>query len=287
MLPFSHILSVTILSHISLKEKRVVFNGMVNQNLVDVFKALSHPIRIDILDELKKQPLSTGEISDKYNVSRYAIMKHLAVLVETNLVFIRRKGRLRLNYLNVIPLQELYNRWVSKYEAPHANSLIHIKKLVEEGEEEKMEQIIEKKVDSFQIEQEIIIHANKEKVFKALTKDINSWWKFRLGEESSTLIFEPHLTGRFYEDWGNGEGALWGTVTYFRENEEIRLNGHLGMSGAVNSYYSYKLSGEGNKTVLQLSHHTVGILEPHWEESHRHGWNELLAVHLKNFIEKK
>jgi DNA-binding transcriptional ArsR family regulator len=287
MLLFSHILNVTILAHVSLNEKRVVFYGMVNQDLVDVFKALSHPIRIDILDELKKQPLSTGEISEKYDVSRYAIMKHLSVLVEANLVLIRRKGRLRLNYLNVIPLQELYNRWVSKYEAPYASSLIHLKNIVEEREEEKMEQIKERKVDSFQIEQEIIIRANKEKVFKALTEHINSWWKFRLGEESSTLIFEPHLTGRFYEDWGNGEGALWGTVTYFRENEEIRLNGLLGMSGAVNSFYSYRLSGEGNNTVLQLSHHTVGILEPQWEEAHRHGWNELLAVHLKNFVEKK
>lgn len=260
---------------------------MVNQDLVDVFKALSHPIRIDILDELKKQPLSTGEISEKYDVSRYAIMKHLNVLVDANLVLIRRKGRVRLNYLNVIPLQELYNRWVSKYEAPLAKGLMQLKNLVEEREEKKMEQTTERKVESFEIEQEIVIQAAKETVFKALTQDINSWWKFRLGEESSTLIFEAHLTGRFYEDWGNGEGALWGTVTYFKENEEIRLNGLLGMSGAVNSFYSYKLSEEDNKTILQLTHQAAGILEPHWEEAHRHGWNELLAVHLKNFIEEK
>jgi DNA-binding transcriptional ArsR family regulator len=260
---------------------------MVNQDLVDVFKALSHPIRIDILDELKKQPLSTGEISDKYEVSRYATMKHLAVLVEANLVLIRRKGRMRLNYLNVIPLQELYTRWVSKYEAPHASSLLHLKNLVEERNDEKVEHTKERKVDTFQIEQEIVIHARKETVFKALTEDINSWWKFRLGEEDSQLIFEPQLAGRFYEDWGNGEGALWGTVTYFKRNEEIRLNGLLGMSGAVNSFYSYKLTGKGNETVLQLSHQATGILEPQWEDAHRHGWNELLAQHLKEFVEKK
>jgi DNA-binding transcriptional ArsR family regulator len=273
--------------HIYDDEKRVVFNLMVNEDLIGVFKALSHPIRIDILDELKQKPLSTGEISDMYDVSRYAIMKHLNVLVEANLVLIRRKGRIRLNYLNVIPLQELYNRWVSKYEAPHARGLLHLKELAEERVEDDMEQTTEKEVDSFHIEQEIVIGANKEIVYNALTKDINSWWKFRLGEESSTLIFEPHLTGRFYEDWGNGEGALWGTVIYLKENEEIRLNGLLGMSGAVNSFYSYKLSGENNKTILKLSHQVTGILEPQWEEAHRHGWNELLAVHLKNYLEKK
>ncbi|MGD6962285.1 metalloregulator ArsR/SmtB family transcription factor [Fictibacillus phosphorivorans] len=260
---------------------------MINEELVDVFKALSHPIRIDILDYLKSQPLTTGELSEKYDVSRYAIMKHLGVLVDAKLVTIRRKGRLRVNYLNVIPLQELYNRWVSKYEAPHANSLLAIKNLVEEREDNKMEQTKEIKIDSFHIEQEVVIQAKKETVFKALTEDISSWWHFRVGEKDSNLILEPKLAGRFYEDWGNGEGALWGNVTYYKRNEEIRLNGLLGMSGSVNSSYSYKLIEDGDRTVLQLSHQAVGILEPHWEEAHRHGWNELLAENLKKFVEQK
>ncbi|KZE66189.1 hypothetical protein AWM68_07405 [Fictibacillus phosphorivorans] len=260
---------------------------MVNEDLVEVFKALSHPIRIDILDHLKSQPLTTSELSEKYDVSRYATMKHLAVLVEANLVLIRRKGRLRVNYLNVIPLQELYNRWVSKYEAPHANSLLTIKKLVEGREGNRMEQTKEIKMGTFQIEQDIVIQAKIETVFKAITEDISSWWHFRVGDKESQLIFEPHLGGRFYEDWGNGEGTLWGTVTYFKRNDEIRLNGLLGMSGAVNSSYSYKLIEDGEKTILQLSHQAVGILEPHWEEAHRHGWNELLQENLKKFIEQK
>ncbi|MDM5316171.1 metalloregulator ArsR/SmtB family transcription factor [Fictibacillus sp. b24] len=260
---------------------------MVNEDLVEVFKALSHPIRIGILDHLKSQPLTTGELSEKYDVSRYAIMKHLGVLVDVNLVLVRRKGRLRVNYLNVIPLQELYSRWVSKYEAMHANSLLTIKKLVEEKEGNKMEQTKEIKIDSFQIEQDIVLHGKVETVFKALTEDIGSWWHFRVGDKGAQLIFEPQLGGRFYEDWGNGEGALWGTVTYFKRNDEIRLNGLLGMSGAVNSSYSYKLIEDGDKTILQLSHQAVGILEPHWEEAHRHGWNELLQENLKKFIEQK
>lgn len=267
--------------------KQVKLNRMVNAELVEVFKALSHPIRIDILDHLKSQPLTTGELSEKYDVSRYAIMKHLRVLVDANLITIRRKGRLRVNYLNVIPLQELYNRWVSKYETTHANSLLTIKKLVEEREVNIMEQSKAIKLDSFQIEQDIVIQAKKETVFKALTEGIGSWWHFRVGVKGTKLIFEPQLGGRFYEDWGNGEGALWGNVTFFKRNEEIRMNGLLGMSGAVNSSYSYKLIEDRDKTILQLSHQAVGILEPHWEEAHRHGWNELLQENLKKFIEQK
>lgn len=55
------------------------------------------------------------------------------------------------------------------------------------------------------------------------------------------MIFEPKLNGRFYEDWGNEEGAIWGTVIYFKEPEEIRLTGLLGMKGTVDSNYVYKL----------------------------------------------
>jgi DNA-binding transcriptional ArsR family regulator len=266
--------------------KRVVAQTMVNDELVDLFKALAHPIRIDIVDQLKLAPLTTGELSEKYKVSRYAIMKHLTVLVEANLILTRKKGKYRLNYLNTVPLQDLYNRWVSQYDAPHANSLLQLKNLVEGREESKMEQTKDLKLSSFQIEQEITIQAKKETVFKALTEDIDKWWKFRLGGEESKLYFEPRFAGLFYERWGNGDGAVWGTVTFFKENEEIRLNGLLGMKGSVNSSYGYKLIGNEDKTIIQLTHHAAGLLEPHWEEAHKHGWNELLGQHLKEFIEK-
>ncbi|SFA87058.1 MULTISPECIES: SRPBCC domain-containing protein [unclassified Bacillus (in: firmicutes)] len=142
------------------------------------------------------------------------------------------------------------------------------------------------KIDSFQIEQEITIEASRETVYKALTAEIDKWWTFRLGENESKLSIDPKINGLFFEDWGNGEGAVWGTITYLKENEEIRLNGILGMKGAVNSYYSYRLETVGNATVLKLSHEAIGFLEPHWEEAHKHGWNELLQQNLKTYIEK-
>ncbi|SFA87049.1 MULTISPECIES: helix-turn-helix transcriptional regulator [unclassified Bacillus (in: firmicutes)] len=68
--------------------------------LADIFKALSHPSRVEILDFLKTGPLTTGDLSNKFNVSRYAVMKHLQILEDCGLVIVRRKGRTRLNYLN-------------------------------------------------------------------------------------------------------------------------------------------------------------------------------------------
>jgi uncharacterized protein YndB with AHSA1/START domain len=216
-------------------------------------------------------------------------MKHLDILEQAGLVIVRRSGRTRLNYLNAIPLQQVYNRWVSKYESGIAASLTNLKEKLEQEERgtSQLENTQTTALGSFQIEQEITINAPISKVYEALTKDINSWWAFRLGEENSTLTLEPALNGKFYEDWGNGQGALWGTVLYIKENEEIRLNGLLGMKGAVNSAYTYKLEEKGSGMVLKLSHHAVGLLEPQWEEAHRHGWNELLNVRLREYVENK
>lgn len=262
---------------------------MENNEITDIFKALSHPSRVEILDYLKNGPLTTGELSDKFNVSRYAVMKHLNILESTGLIVVRREGRLRINYLNAIPLQQLYNRWVSKYDLKLATSLLKLKNKVEDNERgiTGMDNTPDKNlIGSFQIEQEVIINASRERVFKALTEEINDWWAFRLGTKDTTLTFEPKLNGLFFEDWGNGQGVIWGTVIYCMENEEIRLNGLLGMEGAVNSNYTYKLEDRGVSTILKLSHQAVGLLEPEWEEAHRHGWNELLGKHLKEYVER-
>lgn len=262
----------------------------MENDMAPIFKALSHPARIEILDFLYHGPMTTGELSDKFQVSRYAIMKHLDILEQVSLVVVRREGRERLNYLNAVPLQQLYNRWVKKYEAKLSSSLLNLKdKLEENGRGTTTMDNKEKKLSfgTFQIEQEVTIEAPIKRVFKGLTEDINDWWEFRLGgKDSKRLILEPRMNGLFYEDFGNEQGVVWGTVIYFKEPEEIRLIGLLGMRGAVNSHYSYKLEDRGSSTVLRLSHDTVGLLEPQWEEEHRKGWEYLLG-RLKEYAESK
>ncbi|HEU4965657.1 MAG TPA: metalloregulator ArsR/SmtB family transcription factor [Bacilli bacterium] len=256
---------------------------METDNLTAVFKALSHPDRRQILDLLRRGPMTVNEITEQFAVSRFQVMKHLGLLEEAQLVLVRRKGRERFNYLNAVPLRQMYDRWVSQYESGLAGSLLAFKEQMEKGSQE-MELT---KKNSFEIEMEVTIQAPREKVFAALTQDINQWWAYRLGgERTSTLHLEPKMGGRFYEDWGNGEGAVWGTVYYFQAPAEIRLNGPLGMKGAVNSDYSYVLEEQDGATVLKLSHQAVGLLQPDWEEAHRHGWQELLGQFLKEFVEE-
>jgi DNA-binding transcriptional ArsR family regulator/uncharacterized protein YndB with AHSA1/START domain len=251
-----------------------------------VFKALGHPIRRTILDLLRAGPRKTGELVEKFpEVSRYAIMKHLSALEEADLILLRREGRTRLNYINAIPLQQIYDRWVSRYQSTLASSLTVFRQNLERGTND-MSHTKEFQQDSFQIEQEIVIEASRPKVFESLTKDINQWWAYRLCGQDSILSFEPKVGGRFVEDAGNGNGALWGVVTYINAPEEICLNGLLGMRGAVNSSYTYKLEEKGSSTILKLSHRATGLLDPDWEQSHSEGWKELLGQFLKEYVEK-
>ena len=254
---------------------------MVNEEITLLFKALSHPTRVDILDLLKQGPLSTGELSEHFEVSRYAVMKHLQVLEDVHLIVVRRQGRIRLNFLNIIPFQEVYNRWVSKYESKLSRSLTILKTKLESGGSKQMKT----EISSFQIEQQIEINAPLKVVFHSLVNDINDWWEFRFEEENSRITFDSKVGGFFMENWQNGQGAIWGTVLYYKENEEIRLQGLLGMQGAVNSHYGYRLENNGETTTVKLSHSAVGLLDPNWEESHSHGWS-LLLNNLKVHVEK-
>ncbi|NDI34299.1 SRPBCC domain-containing protein [Chengkuizengella sediminis] len=256
---------------------------MDDQDLTLMFKALGHPIRRDILDLLKSKPKTTSELTVHFkNVSRYAVMKHLNILEQANLLLVRREGRTRVNYINIVPLHQMLDRWSTRYQSNFASSIVSLKTKIE-GSNNDMGLVH----DSFQIEQEIMIEASREKVYEAMTKGINDWWSYRLCGEGSTLTFDPKVDGKFLEFNENGKAALWGTVIKINPPEEIRLSGLLGMEGAVNSAYSFKLEEKGSSTVLKLSHHAVGLMNPDWQKSHNEGWKELLGEFLKNYVEKK
>jgi len=96
------------------------------QDLSRVFKALASDTRRGMLDALRVGPLSTGELVMHFPVlTRFAVMQHLKVLV--------KDGRVRYYFLNVVPIQMLYERWVSRYEGMWAGALTDLKSRAEGG----------------------------------------------------------------------------------------------------------------------------------------------------------
>ncbi len=100
-----------------------------------VFKALADPTRRGLLDELfKRDGQSLSALEKGLPMTRFGVMKHLKVLEEANLVVTRRRGREKLHYLNPVPIQQVYERWVSKYAQPVAAGLTGLKRELEEDQ---------------------------------------------------------------------------------------------------------------------------------------------------------
>jgi len=102
----------------------------VRQDLI--FKALADHRRRQILDLLKEGPKTTGELCEHFKkIDRCTVMQHLGVLEKAGLVIVKREGRRRWNYLNVVPIQEIYNRWISRYASSSAALLARMKREME------------------------------------------------------------------------------------------------------------------------------------------------------------
>lgn len=97
-----------------------------------VWKALADPTRRALLDELRDQARTTGELVAVFPaLDRCTVMKHLDILTRAGLVLPRRHGRTRLNYINPAPLQQIVERWVSGHTARTAEAALRLKRLAE------------------------------------------------------------------------------------------------------------------------------------------------------------
>ena len=93
-----------------------------------VWEALSNETRRQILDLLKEKPRTTGDIAAKFKtLDRCTVMLHLNALEEADLIMIKREGKFRWNYLNIEPIQRIYERWLSDYAQPAARLLTRLK----------------------------------------------------------------------------------------------------------------------------------------------------------------
>ena len=97
-----------------------------------VFKALADPVRRALLDALRTRGGQTlGELCKGREMTRQAVTKHLAILEAANLVATERRGREKLHYVNPAPIQEIADRWISKYERGVVAALTDLKRRLE------------------------------------------------------------------------------------------------------------------------------------------------------------
>ncbi len=98
-----------------------------------IIKALASMDRRRLLDALKDDPRTTGELCENLPwLNRCTVMQHLGVLEKAGLVISRKEGRQRWNYLDVSPIQRIHERWIKSFAAPSASLLNRLKTDLEE-----------------------------------------------------------------------------------------------------------------------------------------------------------
>lgn len=128
------------------------------------FKALSDKSRRQILDLVKNKPgINVNELTEFFEFSRFAVMKHLKILEEAELIVARKSGKNKLLYINAMPIQFIYDRWISKFSRFWSSGLSQLKyQLESEGnimDEEKLQHVFV-----------TYIKTTREKLWEAITK---------------------------------------------------------------------------------------------------------------------
>lgn len=97
-----------------------------------VFRALADKSRRTLLDRLRARNGQTlSEMCESLDMTRQAVTKHLTILEEANLVATEKRGREKLHYLNPVPINEIAERWIGKYERGRLRALGELKKELE------------------------------------------------------------------------------------------------------------------------------------------------------------
>lgn len=148
---------------------------------------------------------------------------------------------------------------------------------------------LSKQVLSYEVTAEAFVLAPRAAAWTALTERTNDWWPahFFNHPNAAAFVVEPWLGGRVYEDWGGGAGYLFGTVVVWVPGERMTWACELypDWSGPGRSYVTFTLDDEGGGTRVRAVDAGYCINAPQAADGLGRGWEELLAVHFKRFVE--
>jgi uncharacterized protein YndB with AHSA1/START domain/DNA-binding transcriptional ArsR family regulator len=150
----------------------------------DVFRALADPSRRLLLDRLNaRNGQSLRELCEGLDMTRQSVSKHLAVLESANLVTTIRHGREKLHYLNAVPINDIAERWITRYDAGRVEALADLKRALEDTI-----------MDRPQFVYTTYIRTTPERLWRALTEPefTRRWWR---------TAFET--------DWQAGSPMIW------------------------------------------------------------------------------
>lgn len=172
---------------------------LLNMGQVEIFKALGDASRRKLLDLLfERDGQSLSELEANLEMTRFGVMKHLRILESARLITTQKVGREKLHYLNPVPIQLVYDRWVSKYARGFTSAMTNLKyKLEENTMEEKYRHVFE-----------IYIQTTPERLWQAITD----------GEMTRQYYFGTSVKS----DWKKGSA-----IEYFGRDNNLMVAGEI------------------------------------------------------------
>ena len=239
-----------------------------------VFKALADPSRRTLLDLLFREDGQTlTALESHLPMTRFGVMKHLRILEEANLITTEKAGREKHHYLNAVPIQLVYDRWVSKYSRRWTEPLAHLKYQLEEIP------MSEKHANVYQI----FIQTSADKLWQALTDgDITPQYYFGTRVESDWQAGSPYV----YK-YDSGEPMVKGEV--LESDPPRRLVTTFqpvfaeGPGGQHISKVTFEIEEQDGSCKLKLTHGDLDLAQP-LSQGLMEGWARIFSD-LKTLLE--
>jgi len=256
------------------------------------WKALADPVRREILDLLREESRTTGDICGAFpHLTRFGVLNHMTVLKEAGLLRVEQRGRERVNHIEAEPLRAAYEDWMRNYEILWAGRLGRLRKLVDGKEKRRMmpgNPLPAANLVTLNIEQTLDFKAPPAELFQALTLDIGEWWAApNTPGDVRDVVFDPTPGGLVKQVTRDGGGTVLFTVQSIRRDRLIILNGTLGLDNVLVGTVRLELeAARGGGTRLLLKHWAIGELGPATQEGFSRGWKALLDDKLRAYVER-
>jgi uncharacterized protein YndB with AHSA1/START domain/DNA-binding transcriptional ArsR family regulator len=232
-----------------------------------VFKALADPSRRHLLDALHERNGQTlGELAAGLDMARQSVTQHLGVLEAANLISTVRRGREKLHYLNPVPLHDIQQRWIDKFETPRLRALSAVKRRAERQAMNMPSYVYVTYVAS-----------TPERVWDALTDaDLTAeyWGHANVSDWAPGAPWEHRRTD------GSGVADVVGTV--LEADRPRRLTLTFGPPGGASTRVQFDIEPYGRIVRLTVTHDDIPTAEDHAAAAA--GWPAVLA-NLKSLLE--
>jgi uncharacterized protein YndB with AHSA1/START domain/DNA-binding transcriptional ArsR family regulator len=237
-----------------------------------VFKALADPTRRYLLDRLRERNgQSLGELCELLEMARQSATQHLDVLVGANLVTTLRRGREKLHYLNPVPIHEIQERWIDRFERPRVRALSAIRRRAEEPD----------MADKPTFVYVTYIQASAEKVWHALTDaDLTAayWGHSNVSTWQAGSPWEHQRTD------GSGIADVVGTVLEAEPPNRLVLTFAAPGDDPAGGPSQVTLAVEPHGEIVRLTVIHENLADQAEYDAASAGWSAVLA-NLKSLLE--